>query len=296
MARVSDGDPDGPSARTDEVDPPDGVEFNYGAALAVAVVVGLGLALTARTSAVALLAAVGTLQALLAFAWAIGTGLPGRKGALCIATLAASAADVTVSVWPHARLGTLLAVFGLAIPAMFIHQLMRGAARTSIVQSLGGVALLVFAEVSLPSLLQLRHEFSRQSLGGTVVAAVVAATAGALVLGYLVDLIMPAPRFDPAVPRGLLAVVASAGFGGSAGYLLLQSGHAVDFAGGRGAFAGAALGALVALLAVGAAFGERALLPPETALARRLRPVLGVLLPLSVLAPMAFLLCLAIRA
>ena len=45
-----------------------------------------------------------------------------------IAGLAAAASDVAVSVWPHGRLGTLLPVFGLAVPAMFVHQLARGAA------------------------------------------------------------------------------------------------------------------------------------------------------------------------
>ncbi|MEO9108853.1 MAG: hypothetical protein ABI368_01390, partial [Jatrophihabitantaceae bacterium] len=205
-------------------------------------------------------------------------------------------ADVAVSVWPHSRLGTLLAVFGLAIPVMFVHQLMRGAAREQIVRSLGAVALLVIAEISLASLVQLRHEFDLGNLGGPVVAGVVTASLGALVVGYFVDLLYPHPRFDPAVPRGLLAAVASAGLGGSVGYLMLQSETGNTFGDGRGAFIGAALGALIALLAVGVAFVEHGLPVPERAPARRLRPVLGVLLPLSVLAPVAFLLCVAIRA
>src|SRR5581483_2817708 len=138
-----------------------------------------------------------------------------------IAALAAVASDVTVSVWPHGRLGTLLAVLGLAMPVMFVHQLMRGAARIQVVSSLSAVAVLVLAEVSMAALLQLRHEFGT-ALGGRVACAAVAALAGALVIGCLVDLIFAAPRFDSAVPRGLPGLLAAAGLGGAVGYLLLH--------------------------------------------------------------------------
>ena len=269
------------------------VELNHVGSFAVTVIAGAALVATARTSALALLVAVAIVQAVLTLAWVFGTVLPGRKGALLIAALAAAGADVTVSRWPAGRLGTLLVVFGLAIPVMFVHQLMRGAARARIVESLGGVALIVVAVVGLPALIQLRHEFIGPTLGGRVVAGVVAAAAGALLVGYLVDLVYAAPRFDPTVARGLLAVVASAGLGGSVGHLMLRSD--AEFLGGRGAFAGAALGALIAFLAVGVAFIERSAPAAQDGLSRRMRPVLSSLLPLSLLAPVAFVLCLAIR-
>ncbi|MGI8761769.1 MAG: hypothetical protein ACR2LF_10865 [Jatrophihabitantaceae bacterium] len=275
--------------------PGEQAQFNHTGSLTVAVLAGLLLALTARAGATQLLVAVAVLQAVLAFAWVLGTALPGRRGGLVIAAACAAAADVTVSVWPHGRLGTLLAVLGLAVPAMFVHQLSRGAVRVRAVDSLGGIALLVLAEVALPALLQLRHEFGGPSAGGLVVAGVAAAVAGALVVGYLVDMIIAAPRFDPEIPRGLLALVASAGLGGSIGYLMMQAPRLPQFANGRGAFVGAALGALVALLAVGAAFVEQGVPMPDGGFAQRVRPVLGVLVPISVLAPVAFLLCLAIR-
>jgi hypothetical protein len=271
----------------------DEVELNHLGSFAVTLLAGAALVTTARTGPVPLLVAVAVVQAVLMLAWVFGTGLPGRNGALAIAALAAGGADVTVSLWPSGRLGTQLIVFGLAVPVMFVHQLMRGAARTRIVESLGGVALLVVAVVGLPALLQLRHEFIGPTLGGRVVAGVVAAAAGALMIGYLVDLVMAAPRFDPAVSRGLLAVIASAGLGGSIGHLMLRSD--AEFLGGRGAFAGAALGALIAFLAVGVAFIERSAPAPQSGFGRRVRPVMASLLPLSLLAPVAFVLCLAIR-
>jgi hypothetical protein len=271
----------------------DEVELNHLGSLAVTLLAGAALVATARTGPVPLLVAVAVVQAVLMLAWVYGTGLPGRNGALVIAALAAGGADVTVALWPSGRLGTQLIVFGLAVPVMFVHQLMRGAARSRIVESLGGIALLVVAVVGLPALLQLRHEFIGPTLGGRVVAGVVAAAAGALMIGYLVDLIMAAPRFDPAVSRGLLGVIASAGLGGSIGHLMLRSD--AEFLGGRGAFAGAALGALIAFLAVGVAFIERSAPAPQSGFARRVRPVMAALLPLSLLAPVAFVLCLAIR-
>jgi hypothetical protein len=279
--------------QTAEHDVVDEVELSLLGTFAAAVVVGGGVALAARTSAVALLIAVAVVQAMFAAAWVFGTAMPGRKGALVLAALAATASDVVVSVWPDGRLGTLVAILGLAIPAMFVHQLMRGAARVQVVSSLSAIALLLFAEVSLPALVQLRHEFGTHD-GGKVSSAVAAALGGALVIGCLVDLLLPAPRFDPSVARGLLALIGSTGCGGSIGYLLLKDQSA--FAGGRSTFTGAALGALAGLLAVASAFVLHTTPEPPTDLGRRLRPLISALLPIAVIAPVAFLLCLAIRS
>jgi len=265
----------------------DEIELNHLASIGVMVLAGGGLTWAAHSGALPLLIAVAVVQALLA--------VPGRNGGLVIAALAAAGADVTVSVWPHGRLGTLLIVLGLALPVMFVHQLMRGAARMRIVESMSDVAMLVVAMVGLPAFLQLRHEFTSSASAGSLVGGVIAAGAGALVIGYVVDLVMPAPRFDAAVPRGLLAVVASAGLGGSIGHLTLDG--TSQFPGGRGSVAGAALGTLVAFFAVAVAFLEFSTpLPEGGAAARRLRPAMAALLPLSLLGPVAFLLCLAIRA
>lgn len=262
--------------------------------LVVVLVVGAGLVLSARASAVALLIAIAVLQALFAIGWIFGTALPGRNGALLLAAAAAAGSDVAVSVWPHSRLGTLLIVFALAMPLMFVHQLARGAARVRVVESLSAVALVVALVTAPAAFLQLRHEFLPASAGGRIAAAVLAAAAGALVVGYLVDLVMPAPRFDPATPRGLLAVVGAAGLGGSVGHLAITDGAA--FAGARGTFAGAALGVLVGFFAIAAAFIDVSAPMPATALARRVRSLAVAVFPLSLAAPVAFLLLLAIRA
>lgn len=268
-------------------------ELNLLGSLGVAVVVGAGLFFAGRQSALALLVAIAVVQGLLAFAWVFGTTMPGRWGGVIIAALASAGADVCVSVWPHGKLGTLLPVLGLAVPVLFVHQLARGAARVQVVSSLAAIALLVLAEVALPALLQLRHEFRAPDIGGTVVSAVVLAIAGALVVGYLADFLLPAPRFDPDVPRGLPALICSAAMGGAVGYLLLHDKPA--FAHGRAIFVGAALGALAGLLAVAATFVLHTTSARPRRLVAALRAGLGPVLPLCLLAPAAFLLCLAVR-
>jgi hypothetical protein len=265
--------------------------------LLAAVVVGAGLVIAARVSAVALLGAVAVVQAVLAFAWVFGTALPGRWGGLVLAAAAATAADVSVSVWPHGRLGVLISVFGLAIPAIFAHQLVRGAARVRVVASMSSIAVLLLAETSLAALPQLRHEFVDSGTGGAagpVVAAAVLAVAGSLAAGYVLDLIVPVPRIDPDVPRGIPALLLSLGVGGVLGYLLLRNED--GFADGSSAFVGLVLGAATALLAVAAAFVVADSPRPKAAADRALRPVLAAVIPYAVLAPLAFLLCLALRS
>jgi hypothetical protein len=262
--------------------------------LVIVLVIGAGLVLAGRTSAVALLVGTAAVQALVVVGWVFGAALPGRNGALVIGAAASAGSDVTVSLWPHSRLGTLLIIFALAVPLMFVHQLARGAARVRVVESLSAVALLVAMTSSLTAFLQLRHEFLPASTGGHVVAGVLEVVCGALIVGYLVDMIMPAPRFDAGIPRGLLAVVAAAGLGGSVGHLAITDG--ADFAGARGTFAGAALGAIVAFFAVAAAFIDASTPEPAGASGRRTRPLITALLPLTLSAPVAFLLLLAIRA
>jgi hypothetical protein len=277
------------------------------AGLAVAAVAGLVLVLTARAGALALLVAVAIAQALFAASWMFAVAVPGRIGGLVIGAFAAAGADVTASVWPHGQLGALVAVLGLAVPVMFAHQLLRGAVRVRVVTSLSGIAVLVLVQVAFAALLQLRHEFPKAGEGGQLTAACVAAAAAALVAGALVDLVLPLPRFDELVPRGLLGVVVATGVAAAVSYLLVRDAAVAErFDGGRAAFVGAALGALAGLLAIGVTY---VLQPPPGSVqpgadrprARRsrlgtiTRPVVAGLLPIAALAPVAFVLCMTVR-
>lgn len=271
----------------------DGAEqVNLPGIAVVAILAGVSLAWTAAASALALLVAVAVWQALFALAWTQCLRGPGRNGALVLAGMAAAAADTMVSVWPHGRLGALAAVFALAMPVLFVHQLLRGAARVRVLESLGGAALLVLVEVALPSVLQLRHEFDGTA-GRNAACAVVAVAAGALLVGAITDLSFATLRFDPQVPRSLLGVLGSGIVGAVLGDLILR--NTAGFGTGRGLFLGAACGALIGLFAVAAAFIETAVPVAASGFARRGRPVAAVVLPIGMLAPIGYLLCLAVH-
>lgn len=267
---------------------PPGRVSDLGGALSAAVLAA-GVAVTANYGATPLLIAVGAAQGLLVLTWVFGTVLPGRLGALVVGALAAAGADLIVSRWPHGQLGTLVVVLGLAIPAMFIHQLTRGVVRTRVVESLSDIAVLVVAVVAMAAFMQLRHEM----LGARMVNAVAAAAGAALVAGYLVDRYWPVPRFDPTVRRGLLAVVVAAAVGAGVAYLRLSD--TAEFASGRSLILGASVAALVSLFAVGVAFVQHGL-PPSGRLAAIARPIAGACVSIGLLAPLGYLLCLIIRA
>ncbi len=283
------------TAVTDVAAPaPARVDRSLLAGLAVVVVAGGGLVVAARAGAVPLLVAVAVVQAVLVSTFIPGTSLPGRWGAVVLAAAAAVAADVCVSVWPHGQLGVLIATFGLAIPAMFVHQLTRGVARVRLVASMSAIALLLLAVIALAALPQLRHEFAGSDHAGRVVAAAVAALGAALAAGYLVDLVVPVPRIDPRVARGVPALLVALGAGTVTGYLLLRTEH--GFGDGRSVFVGIVLGAAAALISVAAGFALADAPQPHTALGRAGRPVAAALLPFALLAPLAFLMCVAMRS
>lgn len=273
------------TARTDE-------QFNLPGGAVVAVLAGVSLGWTAAASALAFLVAVAGWQALFAFAWVLGLRRPGQNGALVIAAMTAAAADTMVSVWPQSRLGGLVAVFALAMPVLFVHQLLRGAVRVRVLESLGGAAVLVLVEVALPALLQLRHEFDGTA-GRDAACAIVAAASGALLVGAIVDLSVVTLRFDPRVPRSLLGVLGSAIVGAVLGDVILRGSQ--GFGTGRGLFLGAACGALIGLFAVAAAFAESTVPLARAGFARRARPIAAVVVPIGLLAPIGYLLCLAVR-
>lgn len=269
------------------------------AGLGAAALAGAALAAAARSGATALLIVVAVLQAALAVAWLLGTGItgtgmPGRWGTLVLAGLAAAGADVAVSVSPHDRLGALAPVLGLLVPALFVHQLLRGAARVRIVESISATAFLALAQISLPAFAQLRHEFQHPAVAAGIVAATSIAVAGALTASHLVDAVLPVPRVDPTVRRGLSAVVAAGIAGGVLGVALLpgsQYSHA------HAGSVGAVLGALAGLLALGATFVAGSAVHSSVAgWVARTRSVLSALLPMHLLAPLAFLLCLSLRS
>ena len=257
-------------------------------ASAITVVVAGGLAVLANAGSGPLVLGVAIVQGIVIVGWVIGTDMPGRIGALIIAALAAVASDAAMSAWPHSQLGPLVGVLGLAIPAMFLHQLARGVVRSRVVESLSAVAVVVVATVALSALIQLWHE-----TGARITSTAIVAAGAALAAGLLVDAVLPIMRFDAAVPRGLGGVIVSLVVGSVVGFVRLHD--TVEFSTGRAVLLGAALGAIVGFLGVGVSYMTHTLRTTSTT-GRAVRPVLLAVLPLAVLAPVAYVLCLAVRA
>ena len=292
-SRESEGHESGPAeAGPDETDQDETAlvpgRISHLPSAGLAAIFGLLLTATAQVSALALLCAIGVVQAILILCWVFASTVPGRWGVIVLAGAAAAGADVAASVSPHGQLGALLPVVGFAVPLMFAHQLMRGLARSRVVESLANIAVLIAAVVSIVALLQLRHEMTGEDVAGAVAAA-----AGlALVVGHLTDFAFPIARFDPDVSRGLVAVLAGAIAGAAISFLMLHD--MIEFQNLRSAFLGFAVGLVASLFAVGTGFIQQSS-PPAPARTARLRPVYGVLMPLCFTAPIGFLLCLAIR-
>jgi hypothetical protein len=226
----------------------------------ITLLAGAALAAGSYLGPAALVAAVAVLQGLLVISWVLGTGLPGRIGALILGALAAGGCDTVIVRWHDHGYEPVLGVLGVALPLMFIHQLTRGVVRTRVVESLADITLLLLSVTAVTGLMLLRY----QANGDKTALAVIAAMTAGLVVAHLVDAAFPALRFDPAIDRGLPAVVLGVLAGGGVGVLVLRD--IIDFAGGRAAFAGAALAAVACLISIGASFaGVHSTLLPKTA-------------------------------
>jgi hypothetical protein len=151
------------------------------------------------------LAAVAALQVALVAAWVPATGIAGRVGAPLLGLAAAAGADVLLVVPDRPELGSLLAVPGLGFLAGVLHQMFRPAPRRDVVGSLAGVVLLVCAVSALAVLLLL----ARDGDGGAAATTALLVVGTTLVVGHLVDMVLPRPRVATGVPRGLPGLVLS---------------------------------------------------------------------------------------
>jgi hypothetical protein len=255
---------------------------------ALVLVVGLPLAWLARVGSGPLLAGVAVAQAILAVAWMLRPGVSGWLGGMVVGVAAAAAADLVIAAWPRGQLSSLLAVLGLSVTAMFVHQLTRGVMRTRVTSSLSDVAVLVVAVVALPALVALRHETGGQAMATAVVLAMTAA----ICASHVIDAVWPVPRLDVSVAYGLLAVLVGTVVAAVVGYLRLHS--TVEFSVGRSILVGAAVGVVTTMTSIGVGYLVHRTEPAGWAAAST-RLVVAATLPFAIAAPVAYLLCLAVR-
>jgi hypothetical protein len=236
------------------------------------------------------LAAVLVLQLGLVLAWVLVTGIQGFAGSLAVGAAAAVAADLVLGLPARPMLGSLLPVFGIGFLAIVVQQMFRRP-RHDLVASLSGGVLLVAVVGALAALLLLGR--SPAGSGRAVVALL--AVGAALVVGHLVDLVLPRPRLTAEVPRGLAGLVLAVLAGAVVTFLGRDAGNALDAV--AAVVYGAVLGMVASLMALAASYvvvaahgedvpadgGTRSEpRPPAWAL-----PLMQVVLPLAACAPVA---------
>jgi hypothetical protein len=244
-------------------------------AAGAATALSLGLGETGR------LVAVGVLQLALVAAWVVATGIRGFAGSLALGVAAAAGADLAMLLPERPQLDWLLAVLGVGFLAAVVHQMTRPSPRLYLVASLAGVVLLLCSVCALAVLLGL----GRLEDGGPTVVTTLLAVGAALLVGHLVDLVLPRPEIAPGVPRGLLglvlAVLAAVGVA-----LVRRDGDTLTSALAAATY-GAALGGVAALMALGASY-----VVAERGQSSWALPVVQAVLPLAAAAPIAYALAL----
>lgn len=222
-------------------------EHHLPAAAFAAVAVGLLVGLPEAFGQTGRLAAVLVLQLGLVLCWALVTGIQGFAGSLAVGAAAAVAADLALVLPSDPELGDLLAVVGVAFLAVVLQQMVRRP-RPDLVASLSGAVLMVVGVTSLAALLLL----GRTDAGSERALVALLAVGAALVVGHLVDLVLPRPRLADGVPRGLvglvLAVLAAAGVA----VLAAGAGDALDDE--RSLVHGVVIGGIAALAALVASY------------------------------------------
>ncbi len=250
------------------------------AVLAVALLVGLPAVLdqTGR------LAAVLVLQLGLVLCWVLVTGIQGFAGSLAVGAGAAVAADLALVLPSDAELGDLLAVVGVGFVAVVLQQMLRRP-RTELVASLAGAVLMVVAVASLAALLLL----GRTDAGSERALVALLAVGAALVVGHLVDVVLPRPQLADGVPRGLVGVVLAVVAGAGAAVLAASTGDALDVE--RALVHGVVIGGVAALTALVASYLVVEATPDGSAedqrFSRWVLPVIQVALPIAACAPVA---------
>lgn len=189
------------------------------AALAVALLVGLPEVLdqTGR------LAAVLVLQLGLVLCWALVSGIQGFAGSLAVGAAAAVAADLALVLPSDPEVGDLLAVVGIGFLAVVLQQMLRRP-RHELVASLAGSLLVLVAVASLAALLLL----GRTDAGSERALVALLAVGAALVVGHLVDWVLPRPQLADGVPRGLVGLVLAVLAGAGVAVLAAGAGDALD--------------------------------------------------------------------
>jgi hypothetical protein len=245
------------------------------AGLVAAALAGLALIGTAP-----LAAGVFCVQVVVALAWLAAIGARGAVGGFAIAIAAAAAVDVVIGVADQPDIGRAAPVAGIALVVALLHQLARKPRREVTVSLAGTLSSVVFG-VCAASYVALLAEIG----GPHAVAASLLGAGAALAVARLLDVALPRPSVFPGSRRGVVGVVVGAGAALAVGAAYGAGEHDLGARIGLRVAVISALLALLADIAVDAVLTQAP--PPDERRLSALTP-LGVLLPVVLAGPVAY--------
>jgi len=145
-------------------------------------------------------------QLFFVLSWTVALRPPGPWVVTVVGLAAAAGADLAAVLPAEASLAPLGYVTVAGFVFGVLGQLLRGAGRQGVTESLGATLAVVVGVVAFASLLVL----DRHPMGTRSIVACLSAAAVALVVARLADVVLPVPRTSPEVPRGTIGVILGA--------------------------------------------------------------------------------------
>jgi hypothetical protein len=220
-------------------------------------------------------------QVVVCLPWLATLDARGSTGAFAIGVAASIACDIVVGVADTPDIGRTALVVALTVLASLIHQLLRRPRRGVTLSIAATLSMAVFASCGA-SYVALRVEGG----GGIADAAALFGAGVALAVARIVDLVVPRPAVVPGSRRGIVGLLLGLGAAGATGWLY---GHAHgDVLGSDHGVRMAIVTALIALLADLAVDAVLSTAPPDEERSVAALTPLGMLLPVVLSGPAAY--------
>ena len=253
-----------------------------GATLAglAAALVAAGLAGLALVHIGALAAGVFVVQVVVALAWLAALDVPAGGGAFVIVVIASGVMDGLIGSYREPDIGRGAGVAAVAVIVSLLHQVARRP-RVAVTMSFGGTLSALAFAFSAASYIGLCVEKG----GADADAAALLGAGAALAAARLTDLAVPRPAPLPGSRRGVVGIFVGFGAALLVGWVYGDSQDMLGMARGTRLALVAAVIALVTDLAIDAVLRAA---PPADERARSGVPPLGILLPVVLAAPAAY--------
>lgn len=220
-------------------------------------------------------------QVVVCLAWLATLDARGSTGAFFIGVAASIGCDVAVGIADTPDVGRTALVVGLAVVASLVHQLLRRPRRGVTLSIAATLSMAVFASCGA-SYVALRVEGG----GGIADAAALFGAGVALAVARLVDLVLPRPAVVPESRRGIVGLLLGLGAAAVTGWL--YGGAHADVLGSDHGVRMAIVTALIALLADLAVDAVLSTAPPDEERSLAALTPLGMLLPVVLAGPAAY--------